>query len=380
VSSGGRVEEPKPTTNNATTTTRRWTTKRVLGAVFSLVLIVAVFGFLLPKLADYRDIFSDLDDLSSSAWIALAIVGVWNLFALTPLVVVSLPGVRFREAFVDLTAGTAVANTVPAGSAIGVAVNWAMFDSWGFIPAEYTLSTLVSGLWNNFVKLGLPVVALVLLAASGDVRGSFVPAAIIGVIVLAGTVVIVALLLSSDRLAVAIGDIVGAIAQRVGKRFGRTIDRNEWGREAVSFRHRSIHLIRARWPALTVTALIGHLSLLLVLLVAVHAVGISNADVSWQQVVASFAFVRLISAIPITPGGLGVVELGLTAALSSGASSTVAAQAATAVLIYRALTYLLPIPIGAACYVFWRINRSWRRTPEQRRGRTAPTATPAPGG
>jgi uncharacterized membrane protein YbhN (UPF0104 family) len=96
--------------------------------------------------------------------------------------------------------------------------------------------------------------------------------------------------------------------------------------------------------------------------------------VSWQQVVASFAFVRLISAIPITPGGLGVVELGLTAALSSGATSTVATQAATAVLIYRALSYLLPIPIGAGCYIFWRINRSWRKTPEERQALSAKPA------
>jgi uncharacterized membrane protein YbhN (UPF0104 family) len=355
---------------------RRWTTKRILGAVFSLLLVLAVFGFLLPKLADYRDIFSDLDDLSTGSWIALAIVGIWNVFALTPLVVVSLPGVRFREAFVDLTAGTAVANTVPAGSAIGIGINWAIFDSWGFAPAEYTLSTLVSGFWNNFVKLGLPVVALALLAASGDVRGSFVPAAIVGIVVLGGTIVVLALLLSSQRLAVAIGDYVGAVAKRIGKWFGRSIGGDEWGREAAAFRHRSIHLIRARWPALTFTALIGHLSLLLVLLVAVRAVGISDTDVSWQQVVASFAFVRLISAIPITPGGLGVVELGLTAALSSGASSTVATQAATAVLIYRALTYLLPIPIGAGCYIFWRINRSWRKTPEERQAAKAPkTAT-----
>jgi uncharacterized membrane protein YbhN (UPF0104 family) len=375
VSSGGRLdaeersETPKPN--------RRWTTKRILGAVFSLLLVLAVFGFLLPKLADYRDIFSDLDDLSTASWTALAIVGIWNVFALTPLVVVSLPGVRFREAFVDLTAGTAVANTVPAGSAIGIGINWAIFDSWGFTPAEYTLSTLVSGFWNNFVKLGLPVVALALLAASGDVRGSFVPAAIVGIIVLGGTIVILALLLSSERLAVAIGDYVGAVAKRVGKWFGRSIGGDGWGREAAAFRHRSIHLIRARWPALTFTALIGHLSLLLVLLVAVRAVGISNTDVSWQQVVASFAFVRLISAIPITPGGLGVVELGLTAALSSGASSTVATQAATAVLIYRALTYLLPIPIGAGCYIFWRINRSWRKTPEERQAARAPKATTA---
>ena len=36
---------------------------------------------------------------------------------------------------------------------------------------------------------------------------------------------------------------------------------------------------------------------------------------------------------------------------------------ATAVLVFRALTYVLPIPIGLGTYVFWRHNRSWRREP-----------------
>ncbi len=263
-----------------------------------------------------------------------------------------------------------MANAVPAGSAIGVGINWAMFDSWGFQPAEYTLATLVSGFWNNFVKLGLPVIALLLLALSGDLRASFVPAAIIGIVVLVATILVFALLLRSERLAMAIGTTAGNVAARVSHRFGRDWGGPHWGVEAVHFRERSVNLIRTRWIALTVTAVIGHLSLWLVLLVAVRAVGISQAQVSWTEVLASFTFVRLISAIPITPGGLGVVELGLTAALASGASSEVASQAAAAVLLYRALTYLLPIPIGAGCYVFWRINRSWRKTPEERHAPT----------
>src|SRR5207248_8036043 len=130
----------------------------------------------------------------------------------------------------------------------------------------------------------------------------------------------------------------------------------------IRFRHRSVDLINRRWPALTVTALVGQLSLYVVLLVAVRAVGLSNDEVSWTEVLAAFAFVRLISAIPITPGGLGVVELGLTAALASGEPSSVANQAAAAVLLYRALTYLLPIPVGMGCYVYWRVSR--RRHPE----------------
>ena len=61
---------------------------------------------------------------------------------------------------------------------------------------------------------------------------------------------------------------------------------------------------------------------------------------------AAFAFVRLLSAVPITPGGLGLVELGLTAALGSGLPDGTKNQIAAAVLLYRALTWLLPIPLG----------------------------------
>jgi uncharacterized membrane protein YbhN (UPF0104 family) len=331
--------------------------------VVTVVLLVAVFGFLLPKLADYGDAWNSLGDLDVQGWAALVLVAAWNLVALVPLVMVSLPGLRFTEAFVNMTAGTAVANTVPGGSAIGVGINWAMYDSWGFMPAEYTLATLVSGVWNNFVKLGLPVIALVLLALSGDLRRSFVPAAIVGVAAMAVTIVVFALLLRSDRLAAAIGERLGVVISAIGRRLHHDLGtREQWAERAVQFRKRSVDLIRLRWAALTITALIGHLSLFLVLLVAVRAVGISQSEVSWTEVLAAFAFVRLISAIPITPGGLGVVELGLTAALASGESSTVAGQAAAAVLLYRALTYLLPIPIGVGCYLYWRVSR--RRHPE----------------
>jgi uncharacterized protein (TIRG00374 family) len=341
--------------------------------VVTLVLLVAVFGFLLPKLADYGDAWDSLAGLDVTGWVALIVAAVFSLVAVVPVVMVSLPGLRFKEGFVNLTAGTAVANTVPAGSAVGIGVNWAMFDSWGFSPPEYTLASLVSGMWNNFVKLGLPVIALVLLAVTGDLRAEFVPAAIIGVAVMAVVVVVFALLLRSDRLAAAIGERVGVVVSAVGRRLHHDLGSREvWAERAVQFRERSVNLIHQRWLALSISALVGQLSLWLVLLVAVRAVGINESEISWAEVLAAFAFVRLISAIPITPGGLGVVELGLTAALASGEPSSVASQAAAAVLLYRALTYLLPIPIGMGCYLYWRVSRRRhpagdRRSRERRR-------------
>ena len=75
---------------------------------------------------------------------------------------------------------------------------------------------------------------------------------------------------------------------------------------------------------------------------------------------------RLLSAIPITPGGIGVVELGLTASLGAGLPQSVQNQVAAAVLLYRAATWFVPIPLGVAAWLFWRTNTSWRETTTSR--------------
>ena len=66
---------------------------------------------------------------------------------------------------------TAVANTVPAGGAIAVGLTYTMLSSWGFSKSRSTLSILVTGIWNNFVKLGTPILALALLALQGQPGG-----------------------------------------------------------------------------------------------------------------------------------------------------------------------------------------------------------------
>lgn len=58
---------------------------------------------------------------------------------------------------------------------------------------------------------------------------------------------------------------------------------------------------------LTLATLVSHLSLFLVLLLALRHIGVSNREVSWAEALAVFAFARLVTAIPITPGGIGIV-------------------------------------------------------------------------
>ncbi|MBU1493549.1 MAG: flippase-like domain-containing protein, partial [Actinobacteria bacterium] len=206
---------------------------------------------------------------------------------------------------------------------------------------------------------GLPPLALGVLAFTEDVGSALVIAAAVGMVFLVGMIVGFALVLRSKRLDRVVGDWLGRLVSWVTGRFGRA-PVTTWGAAAVRFRITTNDLLAAGWKRLTVTTVVSHLSLYLVLLAALRSAGVSEADVSWVRVLAAFAFVRLISALPITPGGLGVVELGYTAALAIGLDDPTKAKIVAAVLVFRFITYFLPIPLGAASYLYWRSNRSWR--------------------
>src|SRR5207247_10340720 len=126
-------------------------------------------------------------------------------------------------------------------------------------------------------------------------------------------------------------------------------------------------LVLARWVPLTASTVVSHLGVYLVLGLAVRDVGISAREVTWPQILEVFAVVRLLSALPITPGGLGIVDLGYIGGLVlAGRHHTdvplavFQAQVTAAVLVFRALTYGLQIPLGGVAYLIWERRKSWR--------------------
>ncbi len=341
------------------------TWKRVASAIVSLVIIVAIFYFVIPLIADYDEVFATIRAMTTSEITSLVLIGLWNLVTYWFVIVAALPGLRLREAAVVNQASTAVSNTLPAGGALGVGLTLAMLTSWGFTIAAITRSAVVTGIWNNFVKLGMPVIALALLALEGDITPARLTAAAIGIAVLVGAVVLLWLVLKSDRLARAIGRFFGRTIDWFRGRFRRE-PLGDWDRRAAKFRLDTVGLLEHRWLALTLATLLSHISLYLVLLVALRHVGVSQEELSWIAVLAAYSFVRLISMVPITPGGVGVVELAFAATLTIGLDDMAKAQVVAAILVFRAITYLLPIPLGIASYVIWRVNNSWRMTDEER--------------
>ena len=352
-----------PMTEERAKTTAVW--KRVLQAAISLAIVVGIFVGVMPLIADYGDVF---DTIRAMTWLeigSLLLVGLWNLITYWFVLTAALPGLRLREAAVVNQASTAVSNTLPAGGAIGVGVTIAMLTSWGFTIAAIGRSAIVTGIWNNFVKLGMPVLALALLALEGGVTPTRLAAAAIGIAVLVAAVVLFALILKSDRLARAIGRGLGAVVDWARKLI-RKSPTGDWDERASAFRTETIGLLEHRWMWLTLATLVSHISLYLVLLVALRHVGVSQEELSWITVFAAFAFVRLISALPLTPGGVGVVELGYAAVLTIGLDATTSAQVVAAILVFRAVTYLLPIPLGLVAYIIWRVNTTWKMSEEDR--------------
>ena len=90
-----------------------------------------------------------------------------------------------------------------------------------------------------------------------------------------------------------------------------------------------------------------------ILLVALRGLGVGT-ELATLEFLRVYFVVTLLSSFVPTPGGVGVVEAGLTGALVAAGVS--APTALAAVIVYRLLTYVTPIVAGAALYVAWRIG------------------------
>ncbi len=335
--------------------------RRVLGPLFSVALLAGVFFWFLPKFTSIADVWSSVQSMTWTEVTILVLAAVWNLATYQFVVVSTMPGMTFGQATVSTETTTAVSNTVVGGAAISLGLTYAMNSSWGFSRSRTSVSLLVSGVFNNFAKLGLPVLALALLAFSGTPTAGRLLAGGLGVAGLVVAVVLLWLLLRSRESAGAPGHRHGRwIVSAVLRPFGRG-PVHGWDLATTKFRDRTALLLQARWYWIALATLVSHLSLFAVLLLALRFVGVDSDQVSLAEALAVFAFARLLTAIPFTPGGLGVVELALITGLAAAGGAR--AEVAAAVLIFRALTYVLPIPIGLVTYVIWQRKKSWRRAP-----------------
>jgi uncharacterized protein (TIRG00374 family) len=325
--------------------------RKAISVVIAVAVVAAVFGFALPKFASYDQAWNAILAMTPTQISVLAALAAGRLLLPAWQMQAALAGVQFWPCFAAVNWGAAMANTVPAGGALGVGVMYEMLLSWGSSVAAVTRMLLVTGIWNDFVRLALPVAAVALLAVAGDNTDGHLGIALVGFVVLVAACALLVVVLRSEKAAAAVGNFAARVAT-AALRFLKRPPVTGWGDKLVAFDRDTSQILRARWMWLTASTVSIEMSYFTLVLLSARFVGITHAQVDAVEVFAAYVFMRLLQIVPITPGGLGVVQLGLAGALGSfGAPNSAAAAAA---LVYTALTWLPPIPVGVGAFFVWR--------------------------
>jgi putative heme transporter len=305
--------------------------------------------------SSWRPVLNELRGLDAR-WVLVLTVAWWaGLCSHSFVLTASLPGLTSRRAIGLNLAGSAVANAVPLGGALSMAVTSSMVSSWGFGTGALGAFLTVSTVANLLVRLvsgaaGLLWLTVALHGAAGAGTAGWLALSVLAC--LAG----VGACLLNDRTAASVGATWTHLLRRARRSDLGAVRRPADGLAGIRVRRRVLRLVARSWARLSLGMVVYVVLLGLLLDLALHALG---SPMPWPLVLATVAVERLVTAIPVTPGGVGIAELTLTACLVLGGAPP--ADAAAGALVYRVFTYFIEIPLGLAVTGVWGLAR-WRRS------------------
>jgi putative heme transporter len=332
--------------------------KRWVMVALSVAIVALTFAFVLPRIANYGEVWDVVKGLSWQWIVALIVAAILNAATNGPPWMAALPGLSFLLSSRVTLASTAVTMVAPGGAAPGMATSFAMLKQRGFEGRPVGLAVAVTSIWNQLMILGIPILAVAGLVAQGDRNRTIEWVALGALAAFCAIVAGFAVGLSSARLARRVGDRAARIASWC-KGLVRKAPVTWNGEGFVRFRAEAIVLIRRRWWFLTLATLANHLSVFLVLIVSLRAVGVTSAHVTIVEAFAAWALSRVLSSIAITPAGLGFVELGLTGVLVGFGATNAEAVAAT--LVYRFASILPTLVLGLLAAATFKVGQPPRR-------------------
>jgi uncharacterized protein (TIRG00374 family) len=319
----------------------RWTAQRIATRSVLLVVSAVSLYLLLPSLVavfgSWRELF-ELEPLwfgVALGFEALSFLASWVL----QRIALGMPS--WFAVGTSHLAANAFGRIVPGGVATAGALQYRMLVRAGVSPGRVgsalaaTSGLLFAGL------LALPLLALPAVIAGTPVEhrllnALWLGAAVFGVMLLAG-----AAGLAFDKPLVLFGRVVEWCLRLVRRpRSGPPL-----AEALVEERNLIRRTLGERWKMAVIAAVGKPLFDFVALVATLYAV---DAHPDPALVLLAYVAASLLGMIPITPGGLGFVEAGLTGTLVLAGVD--AGAAAVATLAYRLVSFWLPLPAGAAAY------------------------------
>jgi uncharacterized protein (TIRG00374 family) len=319
--------------------------------VLKRALVVAAAGvaiyLVLPSLTEVLASWPRLSTLEP-AWTAAAVAA--ELASFTCYFALQRLALQTRSWFAVVTAGlagNAVTGTVPGGGAAGAAVQFEMLATAGFDADTAVAGLTAFSLLNVGALLGLPILALPAMLAGAPASPGLVHTAIVGVAGFCLVAVFGAIILRTDRPLAAAGRAAESLANRITR--GRRPPLTGLDTRLLTDRDTIKSVLDKKWwQAVLLTT--GRLGFdFCCLLAALRATGTHPRP---SLVLLAYAAANIIALVPITPGGLGLVEASLGGLLIL--AGVHAGDAFLATLLYRLASYWLPLLAGPPAYLLFR--------------------------
>lgn len=299
--------------------------------------------FVIPQIGGARralTVLSSLNPLLLMLAIALEALSFTAYARLTQLLLPAQNRPSLGIALGTVMASTGVNHVVPGGIATTAAVNYRLFGHAG-VPADRLsfalgLQAIGSAVVLNVLLWG----ALVVSIPTSGFHPIYATAAAVGAVLIATfSVAVVAILRNRDGFAGRLAAVVGKLPRVDDARVRATMRRFADQLQSLAGDRRLLRtlvgLAAANW-------LLDAAALWVVLSAFGHRPGVVG-------LLVAYGLANVLAAIPVTPGGLGVIEAVLIPTLVG--FGTPRAEAAIGVIAYRLVNFWLPIPLGAASYV-----------------------------
>ena len=241
----------------------------------------------------------------------------------------------------------AVARVLPGGGAAAGPIATSMLRRSGVATRENAAAGLST---SSFLQLGttlaLPVLALPAIIGGAPVNHSLATAATLAAVLFALQVAAGIIAFATDEPIRGAGRVLQWLLNKTVRRHDHVANLPD---ELLTQRDAVRSTLGSSWQAAIAAAAGGTLFDYLALLAALRAVG---ADPRPSLVLLAYAVAKVLAMIPLTPGGLGFVEGGLVGTLKL--AGVPAGDALAATLVYRTVSYWLPLAAGGIAYVLFR--------------------------
>lgn len=303
----------------------------------------------LPKYIDYEDVWAEITALDGTAVLLLTVMGIASSWTESAIYTSLILGLGYGAGWKAFLGGNTVAGFAP--SPWDIIVRYAMYRGFGVDGSVAGASVIVGGGFQITFAIVAPVLVLFYWVVSGEATETGRVITALAVAAITGVVLLIALILRRERIAVRIGKALQRAADWVFPKLKRPVPPDVVG-TTVAFRELLIRTLASRWWISAVFLLAMHVIRYFGMLYLFREVGIGPRTVSATELLAVYAIGILMSLMPIVPAGLGVVELTYVWLLAPD-DPRLADQIAAATFTHRIFFWLLPIIIGIVPLVGW---------------------------